>query len=490
MLVRDGFQICFQESRSALLSRPIDRLASHKAPSRLACQQSQSRLACLKAVNASTMLQGPPASYNFRADSSQTTHDCIKTLHPQLYDLVQDGTLVVWKRPESYVERRSDGYQEPLMVYLVGTAHVSLKSAQDVQRVIEAVQPCATVVELCKSRTAVMWSGEEEEVTSQSSSNADTSNSISIKSGSFVNTVEEGSTLASFNPEGRESQSGDDILKGQASSQHDSSTSATSSLQNRRPSWMPASASPSNMLQISGGSGGFTGALSRSFQLGGQSALLLRVLMSNLAGLAADQFGVRGGGEFVAARVASEAVGAQIVLGDRPIEITLERAWEALPLKRRFQLCWELVVAGIAGSPAGSGGGGQMALTEQLLESMKQDDAISAFFEQLSERYPELPSPLIHERDMYLAWSLKRSKAVNGAKAVVGVVGRGHLRGITYALSNDSHHLRFSDLVGGKNSKKNRHQEAAKAVGRFALETAIFAACYYLWTSQVTPGGI
>jgi pheromone shutdown protein TraB len=40
----------------------------------------------------------------------------------------------------------------------------------------------------------------------------------------------------------------------------------------------------------------------------------------------------------------------------------------------------------------------QVVLTEQLLESMKQDDAISAFFHQLSERYPELPPPLIHER--------------------------------------------------------------------------------------------
>jgi pheromone shutdown protein TraB len=60
----------------------------------------------------------------------------------------------------------------------------------------------------------------------------------------------------------------------------------------------------------------------------------------------------------VAARVASEAVGAQIVLGDRPIEITLERAWDALPLRRRLQLCWELVLAGTACGPAGGSGGG------------------------------------------------------------------------------------------------------------------------------------
>ena len=60
-----------------------------------------------------------------------------------------------------------------------------------------------------------------------------------------------------------------------------------------------------------------------------------------------DQLGVQGGGDFVAARRAAEAVGAQIVLGDRPIEITLQRAWEALPWGRWLQLCWELLLAGL-----------------------------------------------------------------------------------------------------------------------------------------------
>ena len=49
---------------------------------------------------------------------------------------------------------------------------------------------------------------------------------------------------------------------------------------------------------------------------------------------------------------------------------------------------------------------------------------------------PQVVAPLLHERDMYLAWSLKRSKAVNGAKRVVGVVGKGHLRGVLYHLTH------------------------------------------------------
>jgi hypothetical protein len=42
-------------------------------------------------------------------------------------------------------------------VYLVGTAHVSRQSAEDVRRVIRALRPQNVVVELCSSRTAVMF---------------------------------------------------------------------------------------------------------------------------------------------------------------------------------------------------------------------------------------------------------------------------------------------------------------------------------------------
>lgn len=56
----------------------------------------------------------------------------------------------------------------------------------------------------------------------------------------------------------------------------------------------------------------------------------------------------------------------------------------------------------------------------------------------LYRRYPEMVAPLITERDLYLAWSLKRSKAVCGARCVVGVMGRGHLRGVVHALANDA----------------------------------------------------
>ncbi|GKV05030.1 hypothetical protein SLEP1_g17085 [Rubroshorea leprosula] len=53
----------------------------------------------------------------------------------------------------------------------------------------------------------------------------------------------------------------------------------------------------------------------------------------------------------------------------------------------------------------------------------------------------------------YLAWSLKRSKAVNNCKKVVGVIGKGHMNGVVYALISDQGNLRFRDLAGKRPSE-------------------------------------
>ncbi|CAM9703349.1 unnamed protein product [Ectocarpus sp. 4 AP-2014] len=73
-----------------------------------------------------------------------------------LQDLLDSGTLQVARRPADYSDRRSDGYTEPLEVYVLGTSHASETSAGHVRRVVEAVRPQSVVVELCKSRAGLM----------------------------------------------------------------------------------------------------------------------------------------------------------------------------------------------------------------------------------------------------------------------------------------------------------------------------------------------
>ncbi|GLC40577.1 hypothetical protein PLESTF_001014000 [Pleodorina starrii] len=389
------------------------------------------------------LLAGPPPDFDFRAEVTACSRQWVDEHAPQLRDLVDDGTLVVVPRRPDYLERRTDGYCEPRVVLLVGTAHVSRRSQLDVDRVIRAVVPDSVVVELCKSRSAALVTtrgsvppaGPEPRVGARSAMDAvTTSNSSESGLGSDSEPVLERLDASAANTSGNRD-----------GNSHSSSSSGGNIAVGRKSNGVeqpPVYINPMNLAGGGGGGGGgdggggrgppgadFLGAVARSVSLGGQSALLLRVLLAGLASRTAGSLGVAGGGEFAAAQAAADDVGSQVVLGDRPVEITLSRAWAALPLSRRLRLCGELL--------RGALGTQRQALDEELVERLKSDDAVSAFFSQLSTSYPELVGPLVTERDLYLAWSLKRSKAVNGAGVVLGVVGRGHLRGVVYALLRD-----------------------------------------------------
>ncbi|KAI3425153.1 hypothetical protein D9Q98_008924 [Chlorella vulgaris] len=392
------------------------------------------------------LVKGPPAGYEHRTALRQRSVAFVSKTYPKLLGLVEQGTLVVLERPPGYRERRTDGYEEPLELFLVGTAHVSAQSADDVRQVVTTVQPDAVVVELCRSRQAVMYPPQQSQQDQQQQQQP------------------QGAEGAAAGP--LWSTSGSTSDGEQAQGNVSSSSSSSSSKR-------------SNPLGLSGGS--LLPAFQRSLELGGSTALLLRLMLGRLSSRLSDRLGVQGGAEFIAAREEAEALGAQLVLGDRPIEITLQRAWDALSWRQRARLARELAGGALAAQ--------QNALDAAAIEQLKDDDAVSLLFDQLSEAYPQLVGPLVHERDLYLAWSIKRSKAVNGARRVVAVVGKGHLRGLCYALTHDEAgaQLHFSDLVGGKNVKADRQRKRAAAVGRFALETALFGGLWYAWTALQAP---
>lgn len=300
--------------------------------------------------------------------------------------------MVVIKRPLDYVERRTDGYIEPELIILFGTSHVSVDSAANVERVLKAVRPENVVVELCRSRAGIMYSGKP-----------------------------------------------------------------TRSVQGQ-----PAEKQETNLFSIGGGS--FLSAMGRSLNLGGQSALALRLLLAGFSQKMSSSIGMPIGDEFRVARKASEEIGAQIVLGDRPIEITLERAWKSLRWTEQLGII-KTLIQGTFFHP--------LDVSKGNLEKLKTDDSLSTMFKELSMFYPSLLQPLIYERDVYLAWSLKRSKAVNGSKKVVGIIGRGHMRGVVHALKHDHTHLRFRDLVGGRRPNNDNMRDWAKSLVRSLIRDTL-----------------
>ncbi|KAK8937271.1 hypothetical protein KSP39_PZI012304 [Platanthera zijinensis] len=321
------------------------------------------RFALVKKARVS--FRAPPLGFDYRTEMTEESRSAVEAAQPELMDLVDEGILVlVDKRRFGPVPEWRREFVEPEAIWLVGTSHLSRKSAADVERVIRALKPDNVVVELCRSRAGIMYASKDAE-------------NVPLKA---------------------------------------------------------------NMFSLGGTE--FFGAVTRSINLGGQSAfafrLLLAVFSSKISLGAKRSFG----DEFRSAQKTSEEVGAQIVLGDRPIEITLERAWNSLVWSEKLRLVISLFQGIISSS---------IKISDSNLDV--EDTEIGGpfqLYEQLSRSYPSLLLPLVYERDMYLAWSLKRSKAVKDSKRVVGVIGKGHMNGVVYALISDQGNLRFRDLAGSK----------------------------------------
>ncbi|KAL3373625.1 hypothetical protein AABB24_005556 [Solanum stoloniferum] len=345
-------------------------------------------------------IKPPPPNFNFKNEYFSTSRDAIEQTHPELLDLADNGTLFLIKKNQfGPVPSWRTEFVEPEAIWLIGTNHLSMQSAVDVERVIRTVKPENVVVELCRSRAGIMY----------------TSGEIDLNQ----------------------------PLK-------------------------------SNMFSLSGT--GFFGAVGRSINLGGQTALALRILLALFSSKMSSSANRPFGDEFRAARKAAEDTGAQIVLGDRPIEITLERAWTSLKWKEKTSLLLS-VFGGITSSAEPS--------TKALKES-SSDDSSFQLYEKLSFSYPSLLQPLLHERDTFLAWSLKRSKAVNNCKQVVGIIGKGHMNGVIYSLVSDQGNLRFRDLAG-KSPSGGLSGWTTTIFGNLVRDTIIGVLLWLLY-EQLTSG--
>jgi len=162
------------------------------------------------------------------------------------------------------------------------------------------------------------------------------------------------------------------------------------------------------------------------------------------------------GDEMLAAKLAADDVGAETVLGDRPLEMTVRRCWMAMDGRARLRAAWELARL------ASLGRSGRRTLVEEALARASSGPS-SSTYEALDRVIPGLTTPLLEERDAYLAWSCGRSKAVReqGTEVVVGVVGKAHLRGMVHALTVDppeGHALTFSAFTRAWGTRSSVHK--------------------------------
>ncbi|KAL5111270.1 TraB domain-containing protein [Taenia crassiceps] len=117
--------------------------------------------------------------------------------------------------------------------------------------------------------------------------------------------------------------------------------------------------------------------------------LLLRFTKSMM-----DQIGMAPGGEFRAAfQEASKQAHCHLILGDRPIKITLQRAMNALGLWQKMKFFFSFLFE-------------FEKITPEDVEEMKSEDLLEQLIMALAGDYPELTRIILEERDLYLARSI------------------------------------------------------------------------------------
>lgn len=207
-------------------------------------------------------------------------------------------------------------------IYLVGTAHVSAQSVQDVKETIEKVQPDSVCIELCPSRY-------------QSLSEQD-----AWKKMDLFEVVRKGKALY----------------------------------------------------------------------------LLGHLIMSGFYQKIGNQLGVKPGAEMMEGAKRAKEIGAEVVLIDRPVEITLKRLWRSLGFWGKIKAMTQLL-AGFFSSDE---------IDQDTIEELKKPEQLENALSTFAESFPQGKEKVIDERDLYLAEKIKNAPG----KKIVVVVGAGHIPGI------------------------------------------------------------
>ncbi|XP_033221633.1 traB domain-containing protein isoform X2 [Belonocnema kinseyi] len=224
-------------------------------------------------------------------------------------------------------------------LYLIGTAHFSVESQNDVSKIIRAVQPSIVMIELCKHRIHALHL-DEEALLKQSEN-------IGIE----------------------------DIRA--AIKKH-----------------------------------------------GVTSGLMFIVLLS-MSRHVTKELGMAPGSEFRTAFVEAAKIPNCIVhLGDRPFNITMQRAFRSLSLWQKLKCAWKLLSS-------------REPITKEDVEKCKNRETLDAVIEELSAEFPPLAEVMVKERDLFLTYSLQLAcqprmthEGVIVPTRAVGVVGIGHMPGI------------------------------------------------------------
>ena len=144
--------------------------------------------------------------------------------------------------------------------------------------------------------------------------------------------------------------------------------------------------------------------------------LLANLVLSSYQRRMGLNAGVKPGDEMIAAMNTAEEQQIRCTLVDRPIQVTLKRAWGKNSFFGKCKLFAMLLSSAFS----------KEDVDPSEIEKLKQRNEMDSMMDELSEYLPVIKQVLIDERDQYLASKIWSSEGNN----IVAVLGAGHLPGV------------------------------------------------------------
>ena len=140
----------------------------------------------------------------------------------------------------------------------------------------------------------------------------------------------------------------------------------------------------------------------------------------------AEKLNIKPGAEMRTAIEVGDHLKMPVLLIDREIGTTLKRVYRRVGWWQRMNL-----VAGLMASVVS-----RHEVSEEEIERLKEGDILESTFAQFAEEAKELYTPLVDERDKFMAARIKQEVRKSGHRNMLAVVGAGHMKGIAHYLQN------------------------------------------------------
>ncbi|WP_096155776.1 MULTISPECIES: TraB/GumN family protein [Bacillus] len=163
--------------------------------------------------------------------------------------------------------------------------------------------------------------------------------------------------------------------------------------------------------------------------------LLMNLAISSFQKRMAKQVGIKPGQEMIQGIESAKEIGAELVLADRNIQVTFSRIWNGIGLFGKAKLMLQIFYSIFSNE----------TVSEEELEKLKSKDMLNAMLNEFTVAFPRLKTPLIDERDQYLAEKIRNAPG----EKVVAVLGAAHVPGITQEIHKE-HDLRKLTAVPPK----------------------------------------